>query len=62
MTDAREYSGFQTRRRRRTHPADVTADRLVDQVTKWNEKFEGYERDAFGMVIQCLREIAEGER
>lgn len=44
------------------HPADVTADRLVDQVTKWGDKFDGAEKDALGMVVNVLREIAEGQR
>jgi hypothetical protein len=45
----------------RRHPADVTADRLVDRSIEW-DKFDGSERDAIGQVIHALREIAEGER
>lgn len=45
----------------RRHPADVTADRLVDHATDW-DKFDGHERDAIGEVIHALREIAGGER
>jgi hypothetical protein len=47
---------------RRRHPADVTADRLTEQVTAWHTRFDGFEKDAVGVVINALREIAEGER
>ena len=44
------------------HPADVTADRLIEHSVKWHEKMSGREKDDLGSVIQVLREIAEGER
>lgn len=46
------------------HPADVTADRLVEHACNpaWADKLDGHERDAIGEVIHALREIAEGER
>lgn len=47
--------------RPRRHPADVTADRLVDHSIEWTT-FDGRERDAIGVVIHALREIAEGTR
>jgi hypothetical protein len=50
------------RRRTRTHPADVTADRLIEHSVRWHAKFDGHEKDAIGEVIQALREIAEGGR
>ena len=53
-------TGRSTRAVRR-HPADVTADRLIDHACAWN-KFEPRERDALGLVIDALREIAEGTR
>jgi hypothetical protein len=46
----------------RSHPADVTADRLTDHYEKWYDKLAAYERDAIGIVIEALREIAEGNR
>lgn len=46
----------------RRHPAEVTADRLTDDVTRWTELFDGDERDAVGIVVNALREIAEGQR
>lgn len=45
----------------RRHPADVTADRLIGHSIEWN-KFSATERDAIGVVIQALQEIAEGSR
>lgn len=56
---ARSTSGS---RRTRRHPALVTADRLGDAVSDWSDKFSGDERDAVGIIIQVLNEIAEGER
>lgn len=49
-------------KRPRSHPADVTADRLGKHYEQWYSKFDGSELDAIGQVIQVLREIAEGER
>lgn len=46
----------------RRHPADVTADRLSDHVTQWNEKFSGAELDDISFIIHALREIAVGDR
>jgi hypothetical protein len=46
----------------RRHPADVTADRLIDQSEKYNDWLDGYEKDALGLVVNALREIAEGRR
>jgi hypothetical protein len=44
------------------HPAEVTADRLGDAVTRWSGKFDSGEKDMIGMIIHALREIAEGGR
>lgn len=44
------------------HPADVTADRLVGHAEKWHHLMDGSEKDAFGLVVHVLREIAEGTR
>lgn len=49
-------------RRRPTHPAHVTADRLKDHVEKWVDKMDGRERDEFSAVIQVLEEIGDGAR
>lgn len=46
----------------RRHPADVTADRLTDDAIKYADKLDGYEKDAFGTVINALQQIAGGER
>jgi len=54
-----DYSRWTASRR---HPADVTADRLVDHSMKYGDKLDGHEKDAIGEVIHALREIAEGER
>jgi hypothetical protein len=48
--------------RRRTHSADVTADRLADHYEKWYDKIQDNEKDYFSQVINVLREIAAGER
>lgn len=53
-------SGAETRAPRR-HPADVTADRLIDHACAW-DTFEPREREALGLVVDALREIAEGTR
>jgi hypothetical protein len=44
------------------HRADVTADQLADDVTKWAHLLDGAEADAAGAVIHALREIADGTR
>lgn len=49
-------------RRRPTHPAHVTADRLKAHAEQWNNKLTGQERDEFAAVIQALEEIGGGER
>lgn len=46
----------------RTHPADVTADRLIDHSAKWADKFTSQELDDLGYVVHALREIADGSR
>jgi hypothetical protein len=46
----------------RRHRSDVTADRLADDVSHWHALLDGAESDAAGMVIQALREIADGTR
>lgn len=48
--------------RTRSHPAEVTADRLGDALDRWPDKFDGAERDAIASIRQALFEIAEGER
>jgi hypothetical protein len=48
--------------RLRRHPADVTADRLLDHVERWHDKFEPAERDALSLVRYVLQTIADGER
>jgi hypothetical protein len=45
----------------RRHPADVTADRLIDHSIEW-EGWTGSERDALSVVIDALREFGEGNR
>lgn len=45
----------------RRHSADVTADRLIDHACAWDQ-FEPREREALSLVIDALREIAEGQR
>lgn len=47
---------------KRRHPAEVTADRLGDAVTRWVDKFDAAERDEIGHIIHALDEIAEGQR
>jgi hypothetical protein len=49
-------------KRDRRHPAEVTADRLLDHAINPAMTFDGRERDAIGLVIFALREIAEGNR
>ena len=56
----KHLSGFQPARKR--HPAEVTADRLGDAVTKYRHLISGAEADAFAEVIQILNEIGEGDR
>lgn len=46
---------------RRTR-AEVTADRLGDDAAHYHALLSGEERDAIGIVVQALREIADGER
>lgn len=46
----------------RRHPAEVTIDRLGDAVERWNDKFDGEEKDMIGMIIHALQQIADGER
>lgn len=48
--------------RTRSHPAEVTADRLGDHVERWHEKFSPQERDDIAAIRHALFEIAEGER
>jgi len=46
----------------RRHPADVTADRLLEDVERWHDKFTPAERDALSLVRFVLQQIADGER
>lgn len=46
----------------RRHPAEVTADRLLDDLERWPEKWDGEERDAVALVRFVLHQIADGER
>jgi hypothetical protein len=46
----------------RRHPAEVTADRLGDALDRWPDAFDGAERDAIGLIIHRLQQIAEGTR
>jgi hypothetical protein len=46
----------------RRHPADVTADRLLEHVERWHEKFTPAERDELSHVRFLLQQIADGER
>lgn len=46
----------------RRHPADVTADRLIQHTIDYYERLDGRDRDDFSHVIFLLREIAEGNR
>lgn len=43
----------------RRHPAEVTADRLVEATEKWPDKFGGRERDNIGEIVHILNTIAE---
>lgn len=44
--------------RYRRHPAEVTADRLRDALDKWPDQFDGAARDAIGLLIFTLEQIA----
>lgn len=44
------------------HPAEVTADRLLEHYEQYYDKLTGAERDAVGTVRHILQEIAEGKR
>lgn len=46
----------------RRHRAEVTADRLGDDIAHFHDRLTGEERDAAGLVIQALREISDGQR
>lgn len=50
------------KKRRYTHPAHITSDRLKSHVEKWVDKMDGRERDDFAAVIQVLEEIGDGAR
>lgn len=44
------------------HPAEVTADRLVEALEKWPEAFtDGHDREAVGHIIYVLENIASGD-
>jgi hypothetical protein len=47
--------------RLRRHPAEVTADRLGDAVTRWADQFTQAEHDYVGLIIHRLEQIAEQE-
>ena len=49
-------------RRIRRHPAEVTADRLGDQLDRWFERSDGSTRDAIGRVRAWLDQIAEQDQ
>lgn len=49
------------RRRRRSHSAEVTADRLRYALDKWPDAWEQQERDYIGMIIHRLECIASGQ-
>lgn len=44
----------------RRHPAEVTVDRLIQHSMDYSDQLTGYEKDAIGVVINALNEIAEG--
>lgn len=46
----------------RRHRAEVTSDRLADDVERWHEHFTGEERDMIAQIRHRLQEIAEGAR
>jgi hypothetical protein len=48
--------------RRRSHPCEITADRLGDHMQRYHEKLDGSERDEFSRVRHILLDIAEGVR
>lgn len=50
------------RRRAHRHPAQVTADRLVDHITDYGEYLSRRDLDAINRVAACLVDIAEGRR
>jgi hypothetical protein len=43
----------------RRHPAEVTSDRLGDDVERWHEKFTPQERDAVALIRNRLEQIAD---
>jgi hypothetical protein len=45
--------------RDRRHPAEVTADRLLEHYEKWNGRLSGSELDAISIVRNALQNIAE---
>lgn len=45
----------------RRHRAEVTSDRLGDDVTKWHDQFTPAELDMVGVIRHRLEQIAEGE-
>ena len=49
-------------RRYRSHPCEITADRLGAHMEKYYDKLEGDERDDFSRVRNILLDIAEGKR
>lgn len=52
-------SGRKTTRR---HPAEVTADRLLDALEQWPDRWDGEDRDAIGRIRHVLHQIADGAR
>jgi hypothetical protein len=46
----------------RTHPCDITADRLSADYEREYEKFTPAELSYMGTIIAVLRDIASGER
>jgi hypothetical protein len=58
-----EHKGAQwSARLPRRHPCDVTADRLLNHLEKYPEKFDGSDRDAVAKVRFILHQIVDGDR
>jgi hypothetical protein len=58
----RDAGGKTFGQRHPRHPAEVTSARLLEDVTRYHDKFDGEERDMIGRIRAALDEIADGER
>lgn len=46
----------------RRHPAEVTADRLMEAISRWGDKLSQQERDYISVITHALDQIAQGDR